>query len=274
LSKPRIGIVIPACNEEACIGAVLEELLRVIDLDDFAVAIGVNNSSDGTAEIAGGYPVLVAQTTQRGYGYGCQAAIDLLNSQYPSVSAYIFFAGDGASDPNDVVRLAAAFESGYELVVGTRTRSSRNWRAMTLRHVAANFVLGLWCGLLTGRFFTDLGPMRLIERHLFEAMCLREMTFGWTIEAQVAAAQRRALIHEIPVRERLRIGGQQKVSGVNGRQTFAIGCRIVAAGLRTRLRHRTQSVETPALVRTAPAALEPAVISHRAAEELAAFSRS
>lgn len=28
---PRIGIIIPACNEEACISEVLRELLAVID---------------------------------------------------------------------------------------------------------------------------------------------------------------------------------------------------------------------------------------------------
>ena len=60
------------------------------------------------------------------------------------------------------------------------------------------------------------------------------MTFGWTIEAQVAAARLGAAICEIPVSERRRIAGEQKVSGVTWRRTLSIGCQIVAAGDRTR----------------------------------------
>jgi hypothetical protein len=107
---------------------------------------------------------------------------------------------------------------------------------MTLPHVVANFALGMWCTLLTSRWFTDLGPLRLVERSLFETMALREMTYGWTIESQVAAARLGARIRQLPARERSRIAGAQKVSGVSWRRTFAIGCRIIAAGRRADLR--------------------------------------
>ncbi len=230
---PQIAIIIPACDEAACIGRVLDEFLRVLDPEKFVVAVGVNGSSDNTAEIARQHPVLVAETVQRGYGHGCQAAIDLTNNLFPSIRAYVFCAGDGASDPHDLRRLAAAFEQGYELVLGSRTLRLRNWRAMTLRHVIANAGLGLWCGILCGRCFSDLGPLRLISRPLFEKIAPREMTFGWTIEAQIAAAKLDAAICDIPVTERRRIAGRQKVSGVTWRQTLSIGFKIVAAGYRT-----------------------------------------
>jgi hypothetical protein len=74
----------------------------------------------------------------------------------------------------------------------------------------------------------------MIDRRLFEKIAPHEMTFGWTIEIQVAAARLRAAICEIPANERRRIGGQQKVSGVSWQRTLSIGCQIVAAGHRTR----------------------------------------
>jgi hypothetical protein len=193
----------------------------------------VNGSSDATAEIARQRPVLVTETEQRGYGYGCQAAIDLTKNLFPSIRAYIFCAGDGANDPRDLATLAAACEQGYDLVLGTRTTRLLNWRTMTLRHVIANAALGLWAGLLGGRYFCDLGPMRLISRPLFEKIAPQEMTFGWTIETQIAAAKLDSAICEVPVLERRRIGGRQKVSGVSWHRTFLIGCRIVTAGFRT-----------------------------------------
>jgi glycosyltransferase involved in cell wall biosynthesis len=233
---PRIGIVIPACDEEPCIAAVLRELLGVLDPAKYVIAVGVNGSHDRTAEIARQFPVIVAETDAAGYGYGCMAAIERLKREWPSVGAYVFFAADGASEPRDVELLAAAHERGAEFVLGSRTGRRSNWAVMKLSHVFANFTLALWCTWLTGRWFSDLGPLRLIERRLFEAMQLRELTYGWTIEAQIAAAQLGARISQLPVHERPRIAGTQKVSGVSWGRTFAIGCRIFQAGWRAKLR--------------------------------------
>jgi hypothetical protein len=244
-SEGRLAIVIPACDEEECIGRVLDELFAVIGLEKFVVAVGVNGSSDRTAKVAREHGALVAETRQRGYGHGCQAAIDLVTAAVPQVRAYIFFAGDGASDPHDVRTLVKAYEQGYTFVLGARTAQLRNWRTMRISHVIANFLVALWCGVLAGRWFKDLAPVRLIDRELFEAIAPREMTYGWTIEPQIAAARLGAAICEVAASERPRLAGKQKVSGVTWRRTFAIGCRILAAGWRARLRFgRPPSVES------------------------------
>lgn len=219
---------------------MLAELLKTVNRASHMVAVGVNDSLDRTAEIARRYPVVVAETDRRGYGHGCMAAIGAVNAQHPSVSAYVFFAGDGASDPRDIAPLAAAAAQGYQLVLGGRTMSRSNWAAMSFPHVLANLTLGLWCGLLTGRWFSDLAPLRLIERQLFETLALKEMTFGWTIEAQIGAAMLGAATCEVSARERTRLAGEQKVSGVTWRRTFSIGCRILAAGWRARIRFGKQ----------------------------------
>ena len=235
-SEGRFAIVIPACDEEECIGRVLDELFAVIGREKFVVAVGVNGSEDRTAAIAREHGALVAETRQRGYGYGCQAAIDLVTTAVPQVRAYIFFAGDGASDPQDVRTLVKAYEQGYTFVLGARTARLRNWRTMRVSHVIANFLVALWCGVLAGRWFKDLAPVRLIDRELFETIAPREMTYGWTIEPQIAAARLGAPICEVTASERPRLAGRQKVSGVTWRRTFAIGCRILAAGWRARAR--------------------------------------
>jgi glycosyltransferase involved in cell wall biosynthesis len=240
----KFALIIPACDEEECIGRVLDELSGAIDPEKFMIVVGVNGSSDRTAEVARGRGALVAETRERGYGHGCQSAIDLVSARLPSLRAYIFFAGDGASDPRDVHRLVAAYEQGYAFVLGARTGQLSNWRVMRFSHVIANFALALWCGLLAGRWFKDLAPLRLIDRELFEAIAPREKTFGWTIEPQVGAARLGAAICEVPASERPRLAGAQKVSGVTWRRTFSIGCRILVAGFRARSRfERRTSVE-------------------------------
>lgn len=239
--RPPFAIIIPACDEEECIGRVLDELLEVVDPEKFVVVVGVNGSSDRTAEVARERGVLVCETRERGYGHGCQHAIDLVTAAAPSVRAYIFLAGDGASDPRDVRKLVAAYEQGYSFVLGARTGQVSNWRVMRVSHVIANFALALWCGLLAGRWFTDLAPLRLIDRELFEAIAPQEKTFGWTIEPQVGAARLGAAICEVPAAERPRLAGKQKVSGVTWRRTFSIGCRILVAGCRARSRFQRRT---------------------------------
>jgi glycosyltransferase involved in cell wall biosynthesis len=240
-SRSQFAIIIPACDEEECIGRVIDELSGAIDPERFVIVVGVNGSSDRTAEVARGRGVLVAETGERGYGYGCQSAIDLVAARMPSLLAYIFVAGDGASDPRDVRKLVDAYEQGYAFVLGARTGTPSNWRIMKLSHVIANFALALWCGLLSGRWFKDLAPLRLIDRELFEAIAPREKTFGWTIEPQVAAVRLGATICEVSARERSRLAGRQKVSGVTWRRTFIIGCRILAAGFRARARFQRRT---------------------------------
>jgi glycosyltransferase involved in cell wall biosynthesis len=246
-TEPQLAVIIPACNEEECIGPVLDELLAALEPGKFVVAVGVNGSTDRTSLIARARGVLVAETEQRGYGHGCQAAIDLMTNVAPQVRAYIFLAGDGASDPRDVRALVDAYEAGYAFVLGARTGRLSNWQTMRISHVIANFAVALWCGILAGRWFKDLAPVRLIDRQLFETIAPREMTYGWTIEPQIAAAKLGATICEVAASERPRLAGQQKVSGVAWRRTFLIGCRILAAGWRARLRFARSSQPEPGL---------------------------
>jgi glycosyltransferase involved in cell wall biosynthesis len=230
------AVIIPACNEQECIGPVLDELRASLAPAGFLIAVGVNGSADATAAIARAHGAIVAETALRGYGHGCRAAIEHLAATGCAVAGYIFISADGANAPDEIERLVAAHAAGAQLVLGTRTTKGENIPVMTLRHVVANRFLGIWCGLLTGRCYTDLGPMRLIDREFFEDLSLREWTFGWTIEAQVRAAMLRARIVEVPVRERPRLAGVQKVSGVSWRRSLRIGLAIMAAGLRARQR--------------------------------------
>ena len=240
----RIALILPACHEEETIEAVLDELQAKFDAGwEWMVAIGVNGSpvgEDRTADLARRHSLrpVVAETSARGYGFGCQAAINRLMELEMSPDAFIFFAADGANDPSDLSRLLAAYEQGNSFVLGCRTvfRRRGNLAVMGASHWLANRLLGAWCGLLTRRWFHDIGPLRLIERGLFHRLGLREWTFGWTIEAQVVAARLDAVMSEVPVRERRRLAGQQKVSKVSYGQTLSIGWQIALAGWRAKRR--------------------------------------
>ena len=251
----RFAVILPACDEEPCLARVLAELRAVLPAAQFEIAVGVNGATDRTAAIARECGARVVETPARGYGYGCQAAIDLLASECPPFDAYIFFAADGANDPRDIPRLVAEHRRGVAMVLGCRTRSAENWSPAILHYLIANRVFGALCGLLTGRAFADLGPLRLIDRELFHALRLREWTYGWTIEAQIRAVRLGARIVELPVGERGRVAGEQKVSHVSWRHTLAVGLKIVAAGFRARFGDYALSAATEPRPAVLPAAV-------------------
>ena len=81
---------------------------------------------------------------------------------------------------------------------------------------AQNFGNGLATFLIQlgwGHRYHDLGPLRLIRRRLFESIGMRDRGFGWTLEMQVRAVEKGAVITEIPVGYQRRMGGRSKISG-------------------------------------------------------------
>lgn len=240
-NEARYAVILPACNEEACIPAVLREVKAVLPADRFIVVVGVNGSSDTTAELARAEGVLVGETTARGYGHGCMAGIRAVEASLgpgEGVAGFLFLAADGANDPRDIPALVEKHREGYALVLGCRTTLSENRTVMSLQHTVANRVLGLWTSLLAlgsgGPWFADLGPLRLIDSRLFPNLRLQELTYGWTIEAQLKAVLLGARVCEVPVRERPRLAGEQKISAVSLRKTLSVGSQIFAAGWRAR----------------------------------------
>ncbi|MBC7856362.1 MAG: glycosyltransferase family 2 protein [Pirellulaceae bacterium] len=236
--RMRVGIVIPACDEVECIETTIAELRRVLPWEPLKIAVGVNGSRDGTADLCRRLGVLTAETAKRGYGHGCMAAIRLLDAEEPEIDAYVFMAADGANDPRDVPVLLDKAAQGFDFVLGTRTTQRANLHVMKPSHFLANRFLGLWASVLSGFFYTDLGPLRLIRRGALEKMALRETTYGWTIEPQVLAPFLGLSVAEVPVSERRRQQGRQKVSGVTLRHTLCVGLAIMKAGWRTSRRCR------------------------------------
>lgn len=232
----RYALIIPACNEEACLPLVLEELRAVLPGGCYEIFVGVNGSSDGTARVAEQHGARAREIPERGYGFGCLAALALAEESGSLFDGYIFLAADGANDPRDIAALVAEHQAGAGLVLGSRTLDRSNHRFLPFHYRWANRFFGFFCGLLTGRFFSDLGPLRLIDRKVLHALGLQEGTFGWTIEAQVRAARFGVKIVEVSVSERGRVAGEQKISHVSWKRTVSVGMKILAAGAQARFR--------------------------------------
>ena len=221
-----VGAVIPAHNEEADVGAVVEALLglRTEDaqsvIDDLVVCD--NGSTDATARIAQRAGARVAPEPKLGYGSACLAAIAALHP----VDVVLFVDGDRSFDVEQSLRLLAAIDEGADLAIGSRTLGNREPGALSVPQRAGNLVASwmirlLWGSrvaswmirLLWGSRVTDLGPFRAIRADALQRLQMRDRAYGWTVEMQIKAIQANMRVVEAAVDSYRRRFGKSKVGG-------------------------------------------------------------
>lgn len=201
----RIGVIIPARDEEAALPQVLPRLPPWIE----EVIVVDNGSRDATADVARSLGARVVKEPRTGYGSACLAGIAALS---PAVDTVLFMDGDAADRAEDLARLLAPLATrAADLVIGTRTAGAEPG-ALTPQQRFGN---ALACTLLRwfwGVRYSDLGPFRAIRRDALARLAMRDQTWGWTVEMQVRAAQLGLRVEEVPVGYRRRIG-RSKISG-------------------------------------------------------------
>ena len=197
-----------------------------------------NGSTDNTAEIARRCGARVIEVPQPGYGRACWEAV-----QASMGDVLLFVDGDGAADPSEAGRLLTEIDCGADLVVGVRERIAPG--AMTLAQRGGN---ALACALvrLIWRVPThDLGPYRAIRRSAFDALQLRDRSYGWTVEMQVRAHRIGLRVAQCPVTWHARMAGRSKISGT-ARGVFGAGIGILGMIARLWLQERKRPAdETP-----------------------------
>jgi rSAM/selenodomain-associated transferase 1 len=223
----RVGLIIPALNEAETIASVIAEVDREI-VDHIVVAD--NGSSDETTARAAAAGALVVHEPRRGYGSACLKAI----REGPAADILVFMDGDGSDDATEIESLLAALvQRGADLAIGSRVLGQAEAGTLTAVQVFGNALTCKLVRLFWKVHYTDLGPFRAIRRRSLEKLAMADPDFGWTIEMQVKAAQRRLRVVEIPVRCRPRQGGHSKVSGTF-RGSVGAGQRILGYVLRAK----------------------------------------
>lgn len=200
-------LVMPALDEEDAIGRVIAGIDRsVVD----HVVVGDNGSRDRTRERAAAAGATVVVESRRGYGSACLRAL----RECPRTDLVVFMDADGSDDPAEIGSLLARLlDTGSDLVIGSRVLGQPDRGALTPIQTYGNTLTCTLVRWFWGVRFTDLGPFRAIRREALDRLEMADRDFGWTIEMQVKAAQRRLRTSELPVRCRVRAAGRSKVSG-------------------------------------------------------------
>ncbi|WP_299976325.1 glycosyltransferase family 2 protein [uncultured Pseudoteredinibacter sp.] len=114
-----VSVVIPAKNEEKGLRKVLP---RLKELDCVKEVIVVDDgSSDDTRSVCESYEV---RCISHPHSIGNGAAIKT-GARAASCETIVFMDGDGQHRPQDIPKLLSVFSSGYDLVVGARSKSGQ-----------------------------------------------------------------------------------------------------------------------------------------------------
>ena len=217
-------MILPALDEEASIGLVLDDLPRDLVAK---IVVGDNGSTDRTAEIARSKGATVVDAPRRGYGSACLAALAALPPPEQSDEEIVVFLDADYSDhPEDLPDLLAPLLRGEALIViGTRMNPRCEPGALLPQAQFGNWLATSLIESFFGVEYTDLGPFRAIRRDAFDALQMSDPDFGWTVELQVKGAERGLVSIEVPVGYRRRVG-RSKITGTI-RGTFLAGKKIL-----------------------------------------------
>jgi glycosyltransferase involved in cell wall biosynthesis len=231
----RVGLLIPALDEEEALPLVLAELPR--GLVDRLVVVD-NGSADGTARVAREAGAEVVREPRRGYGRACLAGLAHLLSgpqRLEDHDVVAFLDADHSDYPEDLPAILAPLVRGSaDFVVGSRVLGGADMRALLPQAWLGNRLACALMRLFFGARYTDLGPFRAIRVGALRRLEMSDRDFGWTVEMQLKACSAGLAIVEVPVRYRRRIGRSKITGTLTG--TLRAGWKILGWILAWRLR--------------------------------------
>ena len=235
----RLLLIIPAFNEQAALGPLLQEIKALpapagVELDTVVVDDG---SSDRTQDVARENGARVLRLCRNlGIGGAVQAGIQLAHRE--RFDAAVQMDGDGQHPPAELVHLLSASRNGEDLVVGTRYREgTAGFRSTAMRRLGSSWLRGI-LRLVTRKRFTD--PTSGFRLYGPRALQLFSDTYPYDFPEPESLAVARAAgltVTEVSVTMRERQGGTSSISGYTSiYYMFKVTVAVLLAYLRTNRR--------------------------------------
>jgi len=190
----RVSFLIPAYNEEATIGEVLERI-AMLGLDAQVVVVD-DGSSDRTAEIGEEHGATVIRQANAGKGAAIRAAIGAIDGDVAVIQD-----ADMEYDPAEVPELIEPIVRGVaDVVYGSRLRGGKPQRAYLFWHLLGNRFLSLLTSVLYNTTLSDMETgYKAFRADLLRSLDLSENRFGVEPEITAKICKRKLRIYELPI---------------------------------------------------------------------------
>lgn len=216
INKKKVSVIIPARNEQGCIGKLIKEIPRPL-VDEIIVIDG--HSEDKTKQEAKDAGAKVFLQKGRGYGGGVQQGV-----KKASGDIFVFLDADGSMNPKYIPSLLKKVEEGYEYVMGSRYIGGLKSEDDTIIRLLGNKIFTWLTNIIHGTKVTDsLYTYNAIPRHAFLKIKAKSKGFEYCTEILVRAKKVGLKFAEIPAPERPRTSGDSKVNA------FQDGLKILKA---------------------------------------------
>ncbi|HTN23259.1 MAG TPA: glycosyltransferase family 2 protein [Solirubrobacteraceae bacterium] len=227
-----VSFLIPAYNEAATIGEVLERI-DALGLDTQIVVVD-DGSTDATASIVEAYAaahphVELLRQQNRGKGSAVRAAIVRVTQEIAVIQD-----ADMEYDPADVVALIAPIERGVaDVVYGSRLSGGAPQRAYMFWHLMGNRFLSLLTGVLYNTTLSDMETgYKAFRSDVLRSLRLTQDSFAIEPEITGEVCRRGLRIYEMPIA----YYGRTYAEGKN--ITWRDGFKAIAVLVQVRLRRR------------------------------------
>jgi len=206
----RTLVIIPAYNEEASLGRVIQQVREAMPGTDIIV---INDGSrDATEHVGLKHGVTVASLPYN-LGIGSAMQTGFMYAREHGYDVAFQVDGDGQHDPTELHELLEELVStSADVVIGSRYIEDRGYITPAARRLGI-VILARLISLLIGRKVTDpTSGFRALNRRAI-SFCADDYPFDYPEPEAVVLMKRAGLeIHEIPVTMNPRYGGQSSIT--------------------------------------------------------------
>jgi len=197
----KVSIILPAHNEAVSLSKLLPQLISLYP--DFEIIVVNDGSFDDTEKVVRNS---AATPISHPYCIGNGAAIKS-GARAASGDVLVFMDADGQHDPADVSRLVEQLDQGYDMVVGARSRGSKQ----SFARLAANFIYNRFASLMTGFPILDLtSGFRAVRASRFKKfLYLLPNGFSYPTTITMAFFRSGYSVCYIPIQSAARIGSSK-----------------------------------------------------------------
>jgi glycosyltransferase involved in cell wall biosynthesis len=223
-----LSVIIPAKDEEATLGSVLEDLNKTIaQLQNYQVEVICvdDHSTDATASIARSLGArVVSNTRQPGKGMALRAGFEAAQGDILAM-----LDADYSHRAEELPQMLEALVDGVGLVIGSRVVGGSE----EYTHIRAlgNVFLSAMLGLCTRRYLSDaLNGFKVFRKDVFTDFRYTSRAFEIEIEIIANTLRKGLRVVEVSSHERARAGGEMKSRVVRHGTRFLL--RILWEGLK------------------------------------------